>query len=224
MTQSHEVSKFCWKNGTHRHARSRVATNLQFVKLSWKHNKAKRSKPRSACVNKAPWVLIRPLTTHLHPPPQLGVGLGPSSHLQNKSGNSCAASASLGFPGSSVGKDSTCNAGDLGSIPGLGRSPGDRKGFPFQCSGLENSMDCIVHGVAKSQTRQSGFSLSVFFLLRKMPSCHFLFSPAIWGQGPNTGGPMSWMGLDPWVTQDAKEGALVSAQWRAKGISYLSTL
>ena len=45
-----------------------------------------------------------------------------------------------------------CNAGDLGLIPGLERSPGEGKGYPLQCSGLENSMDCIVHGVAKSQT------------------------------------------------------------------------
>ena len=44
-----------------------------------------------------------------------------------------------------------CNAGDLVSIPGLGRFPGERKGYPVQYSGLENSMDCIVHGVAKSQ-------------------------------------------------------------------------
>ena len=151
MTQSHEVSKFCWKNTTHRHARSRVATNLQFVKLSWKHSKAKRSKPRSACVNKAPWVLIRPLTTHLQPPLQLGVGLGPSSHLQNKSGNSCAASGSLGFPGGSVGKDSARNAGDLSR-----RFPGKGNGNPLQYSFLENSMDRgtwqdTVHGVTKSQ-------------------------------------------------------------------------
>ena len=54
----------------------------------------------------------------------------------------------LGFPGSSAGKESTCSAGDLGSIPGLGRSPGEGKGYPLQYSGLENSMDCIVHGVA----------------------------------------------------------------------------
>ena len=40
----------------------------------------------------------------------------------------------------------------LGLIPGLGRSPGERKGYPLQYSGLENAMDCIVHGVAKSQT------------------------------------------------------------------------
>ena len=53
---------------------------------------------------------------------------------------------------SSAGKESTCNEGDLGSIPGLGRSPGKGKGYPLQYSGLENSMDCIVHGVTKSQT------------------------------------------------------------------------
>ena len=96
---------------------------------------------------------------------------------------------SKGFPDSSVGKESTCNAedpgltprmgrsagegidctplrlplwvsreritcntGDLDLIPVLGRSPGEGKGYPLQYSSLENSMDCIVHGVAKSQT------------------------------------------------------------------------
>ena len=54
----------------------------------------------------------------------------------------------LSFPGSSAGKESTCSAGDLGSVPGLGRSSGEGKGYPLQYSGLENSMDCIVHGVA----------------------------------------------------------------------------
>ena len=58
----------------------------------------------------------------------------------------------LGFPGGLAGKESASNAGDLGLIPGLGRSPGERKGYPLQYSGLENSMDCIVHGVTKSQT------------------------------------------------------------------------
>ena len=52
-----------------------------------------------------------------------------------------------------------CNAGDLGSIPGLGRSPGEGNGYPLQYSGLENPMDCIVHGVAKSQTLLSDFLL-----------------------------------------------------------------
>ena len=54
------------------------------------------------------------------------------------------------FPHSSDDKESTCNAGDLGSIPGSGRSLGEGKGYPLH--GLENSMDCIVHRVAKSQT------------------------------------------------------------------------
>ena len=65
--------------------------------------------------------------------------------------------ANTGFPGGSDGKESACNAGDLGSIPGLGRSSGEGKGYPFQYSGLENSMDCIDHGVAKSWTQLSDF-------------------------------------------------------------------
>ena len=60
----------------------------------------------------------------------------------------------------SSGEKSACNAGDLGLIPGLGRSPGEGKGYPLQYSGLQNSMDCIVHGVAKSQTRLSAFTWS----------------------------------------------------------------
>ena len=63
----------------------------------------------------------------------------------------------MGFPHSSVGKESTCSAGDTGSIPGSGRSPGKGKGYPLQYLGLDNSTDCIVHGVAKSQTRLSDF-------------------------------------------------------------------
>ena len=58
----------------------------------------------------------------------------------------------MGFPCGSAGKESACNAGGLGSISGLGRSPGEGKGYPLQDSGLENFMDCIVHGVAKSRT------------------------------------------------------------------------
>ena len=58
---------------------------------------------------------------------------------------------SLGFPGGSISKESACNVGDLVSIPELGRSPGEGKGYPLQYSGLENSMDCIICGVAKSQ-------------------------------------------------------------------------
>ena len=61
----------------------------------------------------------------------------------------------MGFLGSSSGKESACNAGDLGSIPGLGRSPGEGKGYPLQYCVLENSMNCMVHGVAKSRTQLS---------------------------------------------------------------------
>ena len=56
-----------------------------------------------------------------------------------------------GFPGDSDGKESICNAADPGLIPGSGRSSGEGKDFPLQYSGLENSMDCIVHGVVKSR-------------------------------------------------------------------------
>ena len=51
-------------------------------------------------------------------------------------------------------KNPACNGGDLGLIPGLGRSPGEGKRYPFQYSGLENSMDCIVHGVAELDTTE----------------------------------------------------------------------
>ena len=63
----------------------------------------------------------------------------------------------MGFPDSSVVKESACNAGDPSLIPGLGRSPGERIGYPLQYSGLENFMDRIVHGVAKSWTQLSDF-------------------------------------------------------------------
>ena len=55
----------------------------------------------------------------------------------------------MGFPGGSEVKASACNAGDLGLIPGSGRSPGEGKDYPLQYSGLENSMDCIVHRVER---------------------------------------------------------------------------
>ena len=67
------------------------------------------------------------------------------------------ASWAQGFPGGSAGKESAYSAGDLGLIPGLGRAPGKGKGYPLQDSGLENFMDCIVHGVAKSWTHPSDF-------------------------------------------------------------------
>ena len=72
----------------------------------------------------------------------------------------------VGFPCDSAGKESAHDAGDPGSIPGLGRSPGKGKGYSLQYFGLKNSMDCIVlenstdcivHGIAKSRTRLSNF-------------------------------------------------------------------
>ena len=68
----------------------------------------------------------------------------------------------MSFSGGAMVKNLPANARDtkdMGSIPGLGRSPGERKGYPFQYSGLENSMDCKVHGVTKSRTQLSNFHL-----------------------------------------------------------------
>ena len=72
-----------------------------------------------------------------------------------------------GLPRELSGKESACNVGDLGLTTGLGRSPGEGKGYPLQCSGLENPMDCIVHGFAKSWTR-----LSNFYTLTLTMQCH----------------------------------------------------
>ena len=69
----------------------------------------------------------------------------------------CTHSWTSSFPGGSSGKESACNAGDLALIPGLGRSPGEGKGYPLQYFALENSMDCILHGVAKSRTQLRKF-------------------------------------------------------------------
>ena len=73
-----------------------------------------------------------------------------------------------GFPGGAEVKASACNVGDLGSIPGLGRSPREGNGNPLQYSCLENPMDggawwATVHEVAKSQTQLSDFTFTFFF-------------------------------------------------------------
>ena len=68
----------------------------------------------------------------------------------------------MSLPCGSAGKESTCNAGDLGSISSLGRSPGEGKGYSLQYSSLENSMDYIVHGVAESPTWLSNFHFFTF--------------------------------------------------------------
>ena len=64
----------------------------------------------------------------------------------------------MDLPGGSAGKELACNVGNLRSAPGLGRSPGEGNGHSLQDCGLENSMDCVVHGVTKSQTRVSDIS------------------------------------------------------------------
>ena len=63
----------------------------------------------------------------------------------------------LAFPAGSAGKESACIVGDLSLIPGLGRSPGEGRSYPFQYSGLDNSMDHVAHGMAKSRTQLSNF-------------------------------------------------------------------
>ena len=97
-----------------------------------------------------------------------------------------------GSPGGSDGKESACSVRDPGSVPGLGRTPGEGNGYPLQYSDLENSMDCIVHGVTKSRTWLSDF--------------HFtspLVSPMVLNRGNSTLTPppkryltMSWDILD----------------------------
>ena len=74
---------------------------------------------------------------------------------------------SLDFSCDSAGKESACNVGDVGLIPGLGRSPGEGKSYPLQYSGLENTMDRTVHGVTKSQIQLSDFHFhfSAFFMI-----------------------------------------------------------
>ena len=78
-----------------------------------------------------------------------------------------------GFPGGSDSKASACNAGDLGLIPGLGRSPGEGNGNPLQYSCLENPMDggawqAIVHGVTNSQTRLSDFTFRASLVAQRL--------------------------------------------------------
>ena len=76
----------------------------------------------------------------------------------------------MGFPCGSTGKESACNAGDLGSIHWLGRSPGEGKGYPLQYSGQKKSMDCIVHGVTKSQIQRSDFHSQVILWIKNLPA------------------------------------------------------
>ena len=98
-----------------------------------------------------------------------------------------------GFPGSSAGKEFTQNAGNLGSIPGLEKSPGEGKGYPLQYSGLENSMDCIVHGVAKSWTRLSDFHFHLQKWTREqVKMCHRYENFSIFNLKRSEERPTTW--------------------------------
>ena len=88
----------------------------------------------------------------------------------------CLTLSFLGFPCGSAGKEPACNAGNLGLIPGLGRSPGEGKCYPLQYSDLENSMDCIVHGVSKVRHDWATFTLLHF-------SIRFTVKLSVWQEG-----------------------------------------
>ena len=83
-------------------------------------------------------------------------GLIPGSGRSLEKGYATQSSI-LGLSYGLAGKESNCIVGDLGSIPELGRSHGEGKGYPLHYSDLENSVDCIIHGVTKSQTRLNDF-------------------------------------------------------------------
>ena len=95
----------------------------------------------------------------------------------------------LGLPGGSAGKEYACNAGDLGWIPGLTRSPGEGKGYPSQYSSLGNSMGCIVRGAAESQTRPSNFHFTQMVPVVKNPPGN---------AGDKRCGFNPWVGKIPW--------------------------
>ena len=101
-----------------------------------------------------------------------------------------------------VGKESVCNVGDLGSIPGLGRAPGERKGYPLQYSGLENSMDCIDHEVTNSWTQLSDFHFRTVLLVAQTGKClHAMWDTWVWslgGEDPLEKGMATHSGIPAW--------------------------
>ena len=114
--------------------------------------------------------------------------------------------AFLGFPGGSAGKKSACNAGDLGSIPELGRCPKEGKGYPLQYSGLENSMDCIVHSIAESRTWLSDFHMENFVraLSKKSSKFHQIlreyYLPDLWLQARITAVDINIASFAKWLS------------------------
>ena len=96
-----------------------------------------------------------------------------------KPGLLCVSRITWGFPCGSAGKESACNAGDLGLIPGLGRFPGERYGYPLQYSSLKNSVGCIVHGVTKSWTQLSDCHVQVLLMIRPRTGAESLLPPSL---------------------------------------------
>ena len=112
-----------------------------------------------------------------------GSGLTPNLYLSAvlktplTSGFNSKFGDSQGFPCGSAGKESACNVGDLDSILGLGRSPGEGKGYPLHFSGLQNSMDCRVHGVAKSRTWLSNFHFKRTLVVQSLGHVRLFATP-----------------------------------------------
>ena len=119
-------------------------------------------------------------------PPKAALSISKPSHsrvpplsLAHPSAFCISITSTKGFPSSPGGKESASNAGDPGLIPGSGRSPGEGNRYRLQYSGLENPMDSIVHGVAKSKTRRSDFHFSLFTSTKKLARQGLL--PWCWG-------------------------------------------
>ena len=114
----------------------------------------------------------------------------------------------LGFPDGSAGKESTCNAGDLGLIPGLERSPGEEKGYPLQYSGLENSMGSL--GSQRVGHDQATFTVTLIFLGsndalkvsigdKRSGLVHWEDPEELGGEGGGRGGSGWGIHVSPWL-------------------------
>ena len=108
--------------------------------------------------------------------------------------------ANASLPGGSAGKESACNAGNLGLISGFGRSPGEGKGYLLQCSGLKNPMDSIVHGVTKSRTQLSDFHFAslVAQLVKNPPAMRETWVPSLGWEDPLEKGKATHFSILDW--------------------------
>ena len=134
--------------------------------------------------------------------------------------DNCVYPYNQGFPDSSFGKESASNAGDPGLISGPGRSPGEGKGYPLQYSGLENSMDYIVHGVAKSQTWLRAFH---FHTVKGFPGSSSGKESACQCRRHKSLGLHPWIRKIPWGRKGLPTPVFLPekfhGQWSLKGYS-----